>query len=81
MSKTITLRLSDEEYKLFASAALAVKRPISNLINFLAQKKLEEELFAGQIEMDEIAGNPKLVGALKKGSKDAKQMKGSFVDV
>lgn len=81
MSKTITLRLSDEEYDLYLHAAQAVKRPISNLINYLALKKLEEEIFIGQIEMDEIFGNSKLVATLKKGSKDASQMKGSFVDV
>ena len=81
MPKTITLRLSDEEYKLFASAALAVKRPISNLINYLAHQKLEEELFVDRIEMDEIAGNSTLVDGLEKGSEDARQMKGSFVDV
>jgi uncharacterized protein (DUF1778 family) len=46
MSKTITLRLSDEEYELHSRAAQAVKRPVSNLINYLAQKKLEEEIFA-----------------------------------
>ena len=78
MPKTITLRLSDEEYTLYTHAAKAVKRPISNLINYLAQKKLEEELFVDQIEMDEIIGNSKLVSGLKKGSNDAKQMKGSF---
>ena len=81
MSKTITLRLSDKEYDLYSKAAQVVKRPISNLINYLAQKKLAEDLFVDQIEMDEINGNTMLVAALKKGSKDAKQMKGSFVDV
>ena len=81
MSKTITLRLSDEEYNLYSQAAQAAKRPISNLINYLAQKKIEEDLFVDQIEMDEIIGNPMLISGLKKGSKDAKQMKGSFVDI
>ncbi|NOX25117.1 MAG: CopG family transcriptional regulator [Deltaproteobacteria bacterium] len=81
MAKTITLRLSDEEYDLYSHAAKAVKRPISNLINYLAQKKLEDDLFADQIEMDEILGNPRLVTALQNGSNDAKQMKGAFVDV
>lgn len=81
MSKTITLRLSDEEYSLYSQAAQAVKRPISNLINYLAQTKLEEDFFIDQIEMDEILGNSKLIANLKKGSEDAKQMKGSFVDV
>jgi len=81
MSKTVTIRLSEEEYILFAKAAEAVKRPISNLINYLAQQKLEEDLFVDQIEMDEILGNKNLVASLKKGSKDAKLRKGIFVDV
>ena len=81
MSKTVTLRLTEEEYILYAKAAEAVKRPISNLINFLAQQKLEEDLFVGHIEMDEIIGNRSLVEELKQGSKDAKLKKGSFVDV
>ena len=81
MSKTITLRLSDEEYSLYSKAAKAVKRPISNLINYLAQKKLEEDLFVDQIEMEEILENSKLVSQLKKGSTDVQKMKGSFVDV
>lgn len=81
MSKTITLRLSDEEYILYAKAAEAVKRPISNLINYLALQKLEEDLFVDQIEMDEIFGNKNLVESLKSGSNDAKMRKGVFVDV
>jgi hypothetical protein len=81
MSKTVTIRLSEEEYILFAQAAAAVKRPISNLINYLAQQKLEEDLFVDQIEMDEILGNKNLVESMRKGSKDAKLRKGVFVDV
>lgn len=81
MSKTVTLRLSEEEYILFSKAAEAVKRPISNLINYLALQKLEEDLFVDQIEMDEILGNINLLELLKKGSLDAKERKGVFVDV
>ena len=81
MPKTITLRLSDAEYTLFSKVAKATKRPISNLINFLAHQKLEEDFFADQIEMDEIFGNQRLITSLRKGSKDAKQRKGSFIDV
>lgn len=81
MSKTITLRLSDEEYEIYSHAARAVKRPVSNLINYLAQKQLEEDFFADQIEMDEILGNSRLVSGLTQGSNDARKMRGSFVDV
>ena len=81
MSKTITLRLSDEEFERFAQAATSVKRPISNLIRYLAGQKLEEDIFTDRIEMEEILDNQKLVADLKEGSEDARQMKGSFVDV
>ena len=81
MSKTITLRLSDEEYNLYSIAAKTVKRPISNLINYLAQEKLKEELFVDQIEMDEILNNTELVSKLRKGSQEVIDMKGTFVDV
>ena len=81
MSKIVTLRLSDEEYNLYAKAAEIVKRPISNMINYLAQQKLEEDIFVDQIEMDEIFGNKILVHSLKQGSDDAKLKKGKFFDV
>ncbi len=81
MSKTITLRLSDEEFKRFSQAAASVKRPVSNLIRYLAGQKLEEDIFADRIEMEEIRSNKKLVEDLKKGSEDARLMKGGFIDV
>lgn len=81
MSKTITLRLSDEEFNRFSEAAASVKRPVSNLIRYLAGQKLEEDIFADHIEMDEIQANSKLVADLKEGSDDARQMEGKFVDV
>ena len=68
MSKTITLRLSDKEYNLYSQAAKAAKRPISNLINYLAQKKLEENLFVDQTEMDEILGLGPIFAHLKGGT-------------
>ncbi len=81
MSKIVTLRLSDEEYTLYVKAAEVVKRPISNMINYLARQKLEEDIFVDQIEMDEIVGNEILVNSLKQGSDDAKLKKGKFFDV
>ena len=81
MAKVVTIRLSDEEYTLYAKAAKVVKRPISNLINYLAQQQLEENIFVDEIEMDEIIGNKALLESLKQGSNDARLNKGSFVDV
>ncbi len=81
MPKTITLRLSDEEYEKLSRAAGSVKRSISNLISFLALQKLDEESFVDEIEMEEILANPVLMKRLKRGAKEIEKMKGSFVDV
>lgn len=81
MSKTITLRLTDDEYELLAQTAAGAKRTISNLITYLALKKIEEDVFADQDEMRGILENPTLVARLKRGAGQAQEMQGSFVDV
>ncbi len=43
-------------------------------------KKLDEEIFVDQIEMDEILANTKLIKRLERGTKEAKAGKGSFVE-
>lgn len=80
MSKTVTLRLSDEEYARLASAAHNVKRPISNLISYLALQKIEEEMFADASEMEEILANQPLLARLQRGHSEAETRKGHFVE-
>ena len=79
MPKTVTLRLSDEVYQRFLAAAKAEKRSLSNLIEVLALRRLEEELFVDRIEMEEIRGNESLMEKLRRGTKEAKERKGHFV--
>ena len=81
MPKTVSLRLNDEEYKKLATAAVSVKRSISNLIRFLALNKLEEDSFVDDIEMEEISGNPAIRDRLQRGEKEVRRRQGSFVDV
>ncbi len=80
MPKTITLRLSDETYQRFSAAAESEKRPISNLIETLAIKKLEEDMFMDRIEMEDIIKNPVLKKRFKRGIKEANERKGKFVE-
>lgn len=80
MSKTITLRLSDDNYQLFLSFAKSENRKISNAIETLALKQLEESFFADRYETEEILSNPDLLKRLKIGSQQAKKMKGKFVE-
>ena len=80
MAKTITLRVTDETYEKFMAAAKVEKRSLSNMIEILALKKLDEDIFVDQIEMDEILANTELMKKLQRGSKQAKARKGSFVE-
>jgi predicted CopG family antitoxin len=79
MAKTITLRVSDETYEKLMAAARVEKRSLSNMIEILALKKLDEEIFADQIEMDEILANTELMKKLQRGSRQAKDRKSAFV--
>ena len=80
MAKTITLRVADETYEKLMAAAKVERRSLSNMIETLAMKKLDEEIFVDQIEMDEILGNTELMKKLRRGAKQAKSRKGSFAE-
>ncbi len=79
MPKTITLRLSDEDYDAFAAYAKAENRNLANTIETLALKQLEEALFADGFEMEEILANKDLLRRLRSGSRQAKKKQGKFV--
>ena len=79
MAKTITLRVSDETYEKLMAAARVEKRSLSNMIEILALKKLDEDIFADQIEMDEILAKTERIKKLQRGTKQAKDRKGAFV--
>ena len=80
MPKTVTLRLSDEDYRKFQSFALADNRPIANAIETLALRKLEEMLFADPSETAAIIADESLTARLKSGSAQARRGKGRFVE-
>ncbi len=79
MPKTITLRLSDEIYRKFSDVATEDHRSISNLIETLALKKLDEDMLVDDFEMEEIFANTKLIKKLEKGHSQAKMRKGRLV--
>ena len=79
MSRTVTLRLPDEVYRLFDRCAKADHRPISNLIQTAAVRHLEEAALVSPAEMREIAGNGPLVRKLRRGSTAARERRGRMV--
>ena len=80
MSKTVTLRLKDNVYQTFIEAAQAENRSLSNLIETAAFNKIQEQQFVDDSEMAEIMSNQDLIRRMEKGSKDAKALKGDFVE-
>lgn len=79
MPKTITLRLSDQDYRLFRDFAEADNRPLANLIETAAKRHLQECEMVSEREMRAIRGNSGLVTRLKAGSKAAHKKHGRFV--
>ena len=79
MSKVVTLRLSEEEYKKVSSAAKIEHRPISNFITTILLKDIEESYFVDPIEMAQIMSDKQLLEKFRSGDKDARAGKGKFV--
>ncbi|MFH1415986.1 MAG: DUF6290 family protein [Elusimicrobiota bacterium] len=80
MSKVITLRLSDEEYKKIADAAKIEHRPLSNFITATVVRDIEESYYADPVEMSQIKSDKHLMDKLKAGHSDAKKNKGNLVE-
>ncbi len=79
MSKVITLRLTEDEYKKIAAAAQIEHRPISNFITTEVLKEIEESYYADSIEMAQIKSDKRLLEKLKAGHGDVQKMKGKLV--
>lgn len=75
MLKTITLRIDENVYGLFKTAASAEKRTISNFIEYAALNYLTEETYASDAEMQDILADQKLLQSLKNAKKDVKKGK------
>ena len=79
MSKTVTLRLSDENYKKYKKLADRDNRPISNFIETAVKRFIEHNVYVDEFEMEEIRNNTELNKSLRRGLSDMKSKKGKFV--
>ena len=69
MTKTITLRIDEDVYGLFKTAASAEKRTISNFIEYAALNYLTEESYVSDAEMKDILADGELLQFLKSAKK------------
>ena len=79
MAKTVTLRLTEEEYRMIRAAAGVENRPISNFITTKVVENIEESYFVDPVEMAQIKSDKGLLERLKAGHRDAERMRGEFV--
>ena len=70
MSKTITLRIEDEVYKMLKTAANGEKRTISNFIEFAALNYLSSSSYVSDREMEEIMNDLDLKKSIYNAMKD-----------
>jgi predicted DNA-binding protein len=80
MAKTVTVRLDNEAYERIKSYAQTERRPISNFIENATLNYIEETSFVDDVELLEILSNKELMRSLKKGSRDAKEKRGRFIE-
>jgi predicted transcriptional regulator len=80
MSKTVTLRLSDDVYRRFRQSAENDNRPLSNFIETATQRFIEQSELADESEMAEIRGNAALNRSIRRGHSEARSKRGRFVD-
>ncbi len=79
MSKIVTVRLADEEYRRIVLGARNEHRPISNFIAALVLKELDEGAYVDAVEMAQIRSDKTLLEKLKAGHRDAKNRRGKLV--
>ena len=78
MSKTVTLRLDEKIYKQFRELAEQDNRPLSNFIETVALRYIEEHMYVNEFEMAEIRENEYLNRSIRNGLQDAKSERGQF---
>jgi uncharacterized protein (DUF1778 family) len=79
MSKTVTIRLSDEDYEVISSVAGHERRPISNFITHRVMAAVADMNTVDDAEMKEILSDKKVVRSLNRGRKQPVRGKGRFV--
>ncbi|WP_319477084.1 ribbon-helix-helix protein, CopG family [Marispirochaeta aestuarii] len=79
MAKTITIRIDDDTYELFKSAAEGERRSISNFIEYATISFLTEESFVSDNEMEEILQNKEILTVLDTGKKEIAEGKYKIV--
>ena len=77
-TKTVTMRLPEDVYAKISFLAKEDNRPISNYIETIARRYIEQESLMDAFEMKGIRENKSLLERLKKAHESARKGKGRF---
>jgi len=80
MSKTVTIRLDEDTYRMIRHAAEGQMRSISNFIEFATVSYLTEETFVSDDEMAEILADSDLTSTLRKARKAVTEKRYDLVE-
>lgn len=80
MSKTVTLRISEDHHALLKAYAKSENRKLSNAVETLVLKQLDEETFVDRYKMEGLLTDKNLLARLRAGHHQAKKNRGRFVD-
>lgn len=78
-TKTVTMRLPEDIYNKISFLAKEDNRPISNYIETIARRYIEQESIMDTFEMKEILENKPLMNRLQKAHESVKKGRGRFV--
>jgi len=78
-TKTVTMRLPKDIYEKIAFLAKEDNRPVSNYIETIARRYIENESMMDEFEMKGIQENKPFMERLKKAHESAKKGRGRFV--
>jgi len=79
MTKTVTLRLDLDKYKIFKRFASTDNRTLSNFIETATLRYIEDVEYVDDFEMEEIRNNKELLQSLKRGHEDVKKRQGKKI--
>jgi hypothetical protein len=77
--KTLTVRMSDEDYQAILKGAKKDRRTISNFMLAATLKGIEGSYYTSPAETEGIMNDRLLMEGIEKGHKDAKKKRGRYI--
>ena len=77
--KTLTIRMSEEDYKAILNSAKKDRRTLSNFMLSTTLKAIEHGYYTEPAETENIVADKVLMKGIKEGHRDAKKKRGRYV--